>query len=304
MRCQRCGERLEDGRHWCIPYANWVAQGMFVFVRGAIGTREGYRRSCEAPEAAVAGFSSCLAMSVAMVADISLKTLLAEEGRTPREFRSWGHDLRRLHGELSDGTKAKIEARYDSLGSPYREWRGEEGIEAIRRSFLSWRYLAEGHDGSLRSNPYRLAAVAYAVFSLHVAETDLPEIGSALRQVQGVAARASFSWRGTCSGRPATRARLPRWQRRPSKASGRALGIRPAMRRSSAHERFQTITPRCCARPKVVQTMRKARNHVAYRSASLLNRVSPRSDRRSDTNRTMRRENVANPRTVTRRVAM
>ena len=45
-------------------------------------------------------------------------------------------------------------------------------------NFVAWRYLAEGHDASLTSNPYRLAAVAYAMFSLHVEETDLPEIGA------------------------------------------------------------------------------------------------------------------------------
>ena len=81
MRCPRCRERLEDGGHWCIPYANWVAQGMFDFVRGTIDSREGYRRSGKAPEAAVAGFSSCLVMSVAMVAEVSLKTLLARKSQ-------------------------------------------------------------------------------------------------------------------------------------------------------------------------------------------------------------------------------
>ena len=70
----------------------------------------------------------------------------------------WGHDLRTLHGKLTDGAKAKIEATYEALGSPYREWKGPDGVEAIlrreRRGFVSWRYLAEGHDGSLTSNPF------------------------------------------------------------------------------------------------------------------------------------------------------
>ncbi len=63
---------------------------MFDFVRGTIDTREAYKRAGKAPDAAVAGFSSCLVMSVAMVAEISLKTLLTQEGRTPRDFRKWG----------------------------------------------------------------------------------------------------------------------------------------------------------------------------------------------------------------------
>ncbi len=182
MLCPRCHERLEDGGHWCIPYANWIAQGMFDFVRGTIDTREAYKRAGKAPDAAVAGFSSCLVMSVAMVAEISLKTLLTQEGRTPRDFRKWGHDLRTLYGKLTDETKAKIRVKYDSLGRPYRDWKGPDELEEIlrreRHNFVSWRYLAEGHDASLTSNPYHLAAVGYAVFSIHVDETDLPEIGS------------------------------------------------------------------------------------------------------------------------------
>ena len=45
-----------------------------------------------------------------------------------------------------------------SATSLYREWKGPDGVEAIlrreRRGFVSWRYLAEGHDGSLTSNPF------------------------------------------------------------------------------------------------------------------------------------------------------
>ena len=67
MQCPRCHERVEDGGHWCVPYASWVAQGMFDFVRTTIGARDAYRRSGKAPEAAVTGFSSCLVMSVTMV---------------------------------------------------------------------------------------------------------------------------------------------------------------------------------------------------------------------------------------------
>ena len=67
-------------------------------------------------------------------------------------------------------------------GDPIAYWKGPGDLEAIiqreRHNFVSWRYLAEGHDDSLTSNPYHLAAVAYAIFSVHVEETGLPEIGS------------------------------------------------------------------------------------------------------------------------------
>ena len=181
MQCPRCHERFENGGHWCFPYANWVAQGMLDFVRSTIGARDAYRQTGKGPEA-VAGFSSCLVMSVTMIAEISLKTLLAQEGRTPSEFRRWGHDLHNLHDALSEATRARIREKYDSLGPPYSEWKGPDDLEAIigkeRRNFVAWRYLAEGHDASLTSNPYWLAAVAYALFSLHVEKTDLPEIGA------------------------------------------------------------------------------------------------------------------------------
>ena len=154
---------------------------MLDFVRSTIATREAYKRSDKAPEAAVAGFSSCLVMSVTMIAEMSLKTLLAQEGRTPSEFRRWSHDLRKLYGKLKDETKARIREKYDTLGRPYSDWKGPDDLETIiqkeRHNFVSWRYLAEGHDDSLTSNPYHLAAVAYAIFSVHVEETDLPEIG-------------------------------------------------------------------------------------------------------------------------------
>ena len=168
MKCPRCHDRIEDGGHWCIPYANWVAHGMLDFVRSTIATREAYKRSGKAPEGAVAGFSSCLVMSVTMIAEISLKTLLAQEGRTPSEFRKWKHDLRKLYGKLKDETKTRISEKYDSLGRPYSGWKGPDDLETTigkeRHNFVSWRYLAEGHDDSLSSNPYHLAAVAYAIF--------------------------------------------------------------------------------------------------------------------------------------------
>ena len=130
MKCPRCHESFENGRHWCVPYANWVAQGMFDFVRSTIGAREAYRRTGKGPEA-VAGFSSCLVMSVTMIAEISLKTLLAQEGKTPLEFLRWKHDLRKLHGALSKPTRDRIQEKYDSLGPPYSDWKGPEDLEAI-----------------------------------------------------------------------------------------------------------------------------------------------------------------------------
>lgn len=162
---------------------------MFDFVQCTINTRDAYKQAGKAPEPAVAGFSSCLVMSVTMITEISLKTLLAQEGSTPSEFRKWKHDLRKLYDNLKDETKTKIKVNFDSLGKPYCNWKGSDDIETIlekeRHNFVSWRYLAEGHNASLTSNPYHLAAVAYAIFSVHVEKTDLPEIGSPYPEASG-----------------------------------------------------------------------------------------------------------------------
>ncbi len=167
------------GSHWCVPYANWVAKGIFDFVVQAIDSRNSYRQRSE-NDAALSGFSSCLAIPVALLTETSLKTLLVLEEREIRRGDVWGHDLWSLYGELSSDSKAEIRHVYDrTLPTPFDTWKNPEySLEDIlrkeRHSFERWRYLADYRQEAPISNPYSLLVAAYAIYSVHVDRTDLP----------------------------------------------------------------------------------------------------------------------------------
>lgn len=179
MQCSNCGKVIEDNRHWCVPYANWVAKGMLDFIVRTIDMRTSYKREAE-NDSALAGFSSCLVIPVALLTETSLKTLLTLEGHKVCPKDIWGHDLLLLYEKLSSDTKTKINQKYiGTLPRPFSKWTTPKGLAAVlqkeRCNFERWRYLAEHHEYSLTSNPFNLATVAYAIYAIHVEETDLPD---------------------------------------------------------------------------------------------------------------------------------
>ena len=183
QRCNRCDEVYQDKVHWCIPYANWIAKGMFDFIARTIDTRTEYQQVAENVHA-LSGFSSCLGMSVALLTETSLKTLLVLDGYEVAKAKEsqnnvWGHDLWTLYAKLCPNSKAQIDELYNGLlPPPFSVWKSPNSVESVlqkeRHSFERWRYLADKHEAPPESNPYNLAAVAHAIYCLHVERTDLP----------------------------------------------------------------------------------------------------------------------------------
>lgn len=183
MRCEKCYQTFPDEDqqedHWCVPHANWVEKGIFDFIVRTIESRNSYKAVAE-NHLALSGFSSCLAIPVTLLSETALKSLLALEGHEVRRGDVWGHDLFLLFNELSTDSKKSIQDIYNGvLPSPFEEWKSTgESLEQVlykeRSSFERWRYLAHNSQEQPTSNPYNLAAVAFAIYSAHVNKTDLP----------------------------------------------------------------------------------------------------------------------------------
>ena len=183
MLCGKCCQSYRDEvqlkGHWCVPHANWVEKGIFDFIVRTIESRNSYKAVAE-NHLALSGFSSCLAIPVTLLSETALKSLLVLEGHEVTRGVVWGHDLFFLFTKLSTDSKESIQDIYDGeLQSPFEEWKStEKSLEEVlfkeRSSFERWRYLAHNSQEQPASNPYNLAAVAFAIYSVHVNKTDLP----------------------------------------------------------------------------------------------------------------------------------
>ena len=123
MKCEKCHQTFPDeaqqDKHWCVPHANWVEKGIFNFIVRTIDSRTSYKAEAE-NNLALSGFSSCLAIPVALLAETALKSLLVLEGHEVRKSDAWGHNLSSLYDKLSPGSKELILQTYNGvLPSPW-----------------------------------------------------------------------------------------------------------------------------------------------------------------------------------------
>ena len=89
-------------------------------------------------------------------AELLLKLLLIEEGKTIKEVEKLSHNLKLLYNELSSETKEQI---YMQFKRPL-VYKIDEEMERVNRAFVDWRYLvlnkSKGTFKKMQVHPYFL----------------------------------------------------------------------------------------------------------------------------------------------------
>ncbi len=183
--------QTKKNRQWNGPKANWNIKGLLLVLPYLIRFAEDLRNDKRSDTYEIDGISSIPLIIGALAAELSLKTIIDQEGESLDGSRT--HDLKKLYCKISCETRKQIERLWSSPSSDPQILRkfpiemfgfgtidvNRVGIDRVlekhSKTFIEWRYLPECRGArGLSGNPYELAYAAWTLYKFHVDKTDLP----------------------------------------------------------------------------------------------------------------------------------